>query len=353
MPGPETPAPIGSAGVAASSMAEAWTAELSPGVVWLLEDTHKRGSEPCLAIAERLGVAFRRVPLRWRRAPMRGLLARPGRGALGSLCGLQSTLPLATGQPAVTLSAGRRGALVAAWLKQACGSAMVHYGEAGTARRAADLLVVDAPVAASRTVLPVLGPPQRVCPMAIAAARAAWRERLSHLPHPRLALILGCGPFRSELPPSEAFRLGHGLTEALRGAGGAILALTDRLAGSEATEALAAGLGSGLHLLHREGEPGPDPSLGFLAMADAIVVAGHAGPRLLTACAFPVPVYVAPIGPTQPRERRLHRRLAEAGQVRWLEGEIGGWSRPALDEAGRAAGEVRALMERARVGGLV
>ena len=352
MPERETPAfKLGSAGVAAASIGAAAAGGEEPGIVWLLEDTHAGGSEGALAIAERLGVEFRRVPLRWRGARLRGLGVTWRGAALGSLCGLQSPLPLATGQPGLTMSSGRRAARVAAWLKQACGSVMVQYGEAGLAGRAADLRVVDAPVAASRLVLPVLGAPQRVCPTAVQAARAVWRERLEHLPHPRLALVLGCGPFGSALPPSEAFRLGQGLTEALRGAGGAILAMAGQAAGAEAVEALAAGLGGGLHLLHREGEPGPDPGLGFMALADAIVVAGHAGPALLRACALPVPVYVAPIGPTQPRERRLQRRLAEAGHVRKLEGEIGGWSRPALDEAGRAAREVRALMARTCAGG--
>lgn len=352
MPERETPAfPLGSAGVAGASIGGAAAAVEKPGVVWLLEDTHGGGCEGCLAIAERLGVEFRRVPLRWSGVRWRGLGVMWRGAAMGSLCGLQSPLPLATGQPGLTLSAGRRGARVAAWLKQACGSTMVQYGAAGLAGRAADLTITDAPVAASGRVLPVLGPPQRIGPMAIAAARAAWRERLAHLPHPRLALLLGPGPFRSELPPSEVFRVATGLTEALRGAGGAILALADRRAGREAMDALAAGLGNGLHLLHRSDEPGPDPSLGFLALADAIVVAGHAGPLLLRACVFPVPVYVVAVGPTQPRERRLQKRLAEAGHVRWLEGEIGGWSRPALDEAGRAAGAVRDLMERVGAGG--
>jgi mitochondrial fission protein ELM1 len=311
------------------------------GAVWVLEDARSRATDPGLAIAERLGMEFRRIPLWWNlRAPL-GQLARRG-----SLAGLVSPLPLASGPPALTLSTGRASAAVAAWLKYACGSRMVHYGPAGAPRHSADLLLGDDET--DRTcrprTLPLLGPPHRLTATSLQAAHTAWRHRLDHLPRPRLALIVGGGPFGAEMRPSALFQLATSLAAALNRAGGAVLATAERRTGREASDALASGLAGCLHLIHREGEPGPDPELGFLAMADAIVVAGQAPQRLLRACALTVPVYVAAAGPLSPRYRRLHRRLRAAGHIRPLDGKIEAWTRAPLDEAGRAAHRVRELL---------
>lgn len=338
--------PTGCAGVSGASIPARAGPPDAPGAVWVLEDTREGDAAPCLAIAERLGVEFRRVPLRWGRSwLLRGGFGRLSRA--GSLTGLRTPLPLAAGAPLLTLSAGRRTAPVAAWLKHACGSRMVHYGAAGAQSASVDLRITDTASDLSPTdaaVLALLGPPHRLSLLGMQTARRAWHDRLSHLPHPRLALIVGTGPFGAELQPSEAFRLAAGLADALHGSHGAILATVDRRTGREATDALATGLGRCLHLLHRETEPGPNPELGFMALADAIVVAGHAGPRLLAACALPVPIYVTPAGPLRPSEHRLHRRLLDAGQIRMLDGEIGAWPRTPLDEAGRAAHAVHQML---------
>jgi mitochondrial fission protein ELM1 len=309
------------------------------GPVWVLEDARRGGGEPCVAIAERLGTEFVRVPLWW---GLSGLVPRVARH--GSLGGLLAPLPLAGGPPAITLSAGRRSAAVAAWLKFACGSRMVHYGPAAAYRRCTDLHLTDQPTDAPRA-LGLLGAPHRFSALAAHAARAAWNDRLDHLPHPRLALMVGAGALGGELQPSEAFRLAVGLAEALHSVKGAVLARVGRRVGREATDALAAGLAGCMNLVYREGEPGPDPEAGFLAHADAIVIAGQAPALLLQACALAAPVYISTVGIQSPAQARLQQRLMQAGQIRRLGTEISAWPRTPLDEADRAAQAVRALLD--------
>jgi mitochondrial fission protein ELM1 len=338
-------APFGNAGLAGASTVRDGVPDDAPGRVWVLEDARAGAGDPCIAIAERLGSEFRRVSLCW---SLRGVLARLPRG--GSLAGLRSVLPLAGGMPSLTLSSGPRTASVAAWLKRACGSRMVHYGKAGRHGAAADLLIRDiAPRQAwapggSGAVLTVLGCPHRLSALDIRAARLAWRPMLDHLPRPRLALLLGGGAFGGEMQPEEAFRLGRDLAGAIQGAEGALLAVADRRAGREAAAALESGLAGCLHLLYREGEPGPDASIGYLASADAIVIAGTAPDRLLAACGFAAPVYVSHAGVGSMAQGALERRLCAAGHVRVLDGEIGNWRREPLDEAGRVAAAIRELV---------
>jgi mitochondrial fission protein ELM1 len=220
----------------------------------------------------------------------------------------------------------------------------VQYGPAGAQRGSADLHLREGHADRASATAPLLGAPHRLTAMTLQAAHATWHERLDHLPHPRLALLVGSGPFGAEMQPSEAFRLANGLAGALHAVEGAILAVTDRRTGREATDALAAGLAGCMHLLYRQGEPGPDPELGFLSVADAVVVAGNTPERLLRACALTLPVYVSPAGPLSWAQRRLHQRLLDEGHIRMLDGKIEAWKRSPLDEAGRAAGMVLEML---------
>jgi hypothetical protein len=101
--------------------------------VWLLDDPRAVAADQVLAIAERLGVAYRRLPMSWtwlsflaplgRRGSLLGLV-ESGRGA-DEPAWLDSSNSLATlsveQSPLLVLSAGLRAAAVALWLKE-------HYG---------------------------------------------------------------------------------------------------------------------------------------------------------------------------------------------------------------------------------
>ncbi len=318
--------------------------------VWVLDDPRSPTAAEGIGIAERLGVPFRRVPLTWNW--MAHLAALSRRGSLMGLAGATSrpaggaALLAAEPGPALVISAGGRAAAVALWLKARFGCRIVHCARTrlGALMRgdAYDLLVIlehdQSPAAAN--VLPVLVPPHRISPLLLRQAAAAWEERQAHLPHPRVALLVG-GPVRgTDMQPALAHALGRkvaGLTAQLRGS---VLASTSRRTGGEATDALAAGLARSLHVLYRWGEPGANPYLGFLATADAIVVTADSASMLGEACATRAPVYVALPELAGLRQRRLIASLTGAGQVRSLASSLAPWPRTELDEAGRVAGEI-------------
>jgi mitochondrial fission protein ELM1 len=315
-------------------------------------------------------VPFRRIPLTWnwmahvaglaRRGSLLGLgaparISMAGRALPGSTPGSESPGTeagpglLAPDQPgpALVISAGSRSAAVALWLKQRYGSRIVHCmcpGIGGLLRYPQfDLLVIprhDSPPA-SANVLPVLGAPHRVTPLILRQAEAAWRERLSHLPHPRVALLVG-GPVRgTDLVPALAHRLGTAVSLLTAERGGAVLATTSRRTGAEATDALAAGLSHTLHVLYRWGEPGENPYHGFLASADVIVVTADSVSMISEACATRVPVLVALPELAGARHRRLLTTLHHAGHVRLFGDDLSPWPRVRLDEADRIAAEIR------------
>jgi uncharacterized protein len=294
--------------------------------VWVLDDPRSPAAGQASAIAGRLGLPFRR------------LNAAPG----------QPHRPGGPG-PGLVLSAGAGSGLRALLLRSRHGCRVVHC----TARQPLaphspwlpfDLTVVpesDVPYglagssAACSRVIPVLGAPNVVSPALLARARDLWAERLSHLPRPRVVLLFGGSDQRA------AVELGRHLGALARERGGCVMAAV-LPSGLRAADALAGGLSACLHLIYRAGEPGEDPTLGFLGHAEAVVVAGVGALTLSEACAASAPIFAAAPDGERRDTRRLFQRLRDAGQIRPLQEDLSPWPRQPLDEAGRIAREIRA-----------
>jgi mitochondrial fission protein ELM1 len=201
-----------------------------------------------------------------------------------------------------------------------------------------DLLVIgrhDQPCEAPN-VLSILGACHRMSPARLEAARAEWAV-LAELPSPRIAVLVG-GPVRSVgMAPGIAAVLG---AEVARFAG-SVLATASRRTGAPATEALAIALAGVPHRLHRWGDAGPNPYVGFLAWADAVVVTGDSTSMVSEALATTVPVFIADPGGLGPRHLRLHGSLIAAGQARMLAAAPTPFTRAPLDEAARVAAAIR------------
>ncbi|MFT8246561.1 mitochondrial fission ELM1 family protein [Roseomonas sp. BN140053] len=300
--------------------------------VWVLADPRAGTAAQALGIAERLAQPFHTVPLEW------GGLARlplfwPT--AAGLAPGARAAL--APPWPRLAISAGRRSTPVSRWLR-ARGVRTVHCMRPGFGAADFDLLVIgrhDAPRAAGN-ILPILGATHRLSPERLAAAREDWAE-LGASAVPRVALLVG-GPVRGAgMPPEDAARLVPRVLKRFPGA--TILATASRRTGAPATEALAAALSGVPHRLFRWGDAGPNPYMGFLAWADAVVVTGDSVSMLSEACATAAPVFVAT------REEGRHQRLVEslyaAGAARPLRLAQRPFSRAPLDETGRVAAAIR------------
>ena len=299
--------------------------------VWVLADPRAGTAAQALGIAERLGEPFRSVPLAWT-----GLARMPL--PFASLAGVteETRAALAAPWPHLAISAGRRSGPLALWLGKR-GVRTVHFMRcAGSA--ALDLNVIgrhDEPPEAPN-VLPILGAAHRITPARLAAARAEWAA-LSALPAPRVALLVG-GRVRAEgLDPA----LAAGIASRVAGFAGSVMATASRRTGREATDALAAALRPVPHRLHRWGGQGPNPLLGFMAWADALVVTGDSVSMLSEALITAAPIFIAPTGGEGRRHLALHESLYAAGQARPLATAPERFARSPLDAPGRIAAEIR------------
>ena len=304
--------------------------------VWVLADPRAGTAAQALGIAEALGEPFRVLPLGWSR-----LAALPL--PLPTLAGLDSATRalFRPPWPRLVISAGRRAGPAALWLG-ARGAATVHAMRPGLGAGRFSLLVLgqhDQPAAAPN-MLPILGATHRMSQARLAAARAEWAV-LAALPSPRVALLVG-GPVKAAEGQGLDPALVGGLAQAARGFGGSVLASSSRRTGAAATLALAAGLQGAPHRLFAWGDTSANPLTGFLAWADAVVVTGDSVSMLSEALATTAPVFVAEL-PAGRRQRLLWQSLYAAGQARPLAMAPALFNRPALDETGRVAAEIRRL----------
>ncbi|WP_439578441.1 mitochondrial fission ELM1 family protein [Elioraea sp.] len=300
--------------------------------VWVLADPRPGTANQALGIAERLGAPFRVVPLGW------SALARvpwPWPTLAGLDAGARARI--APPWPKLVISAGRRSAPVALWLGRR-GVRTVHAMRPGFGASRFDLLVVgghDRPAPVSN-VLEIVGACHRVSAAVLERARGEWAE-LAALPAPRVAVLVG-GPVRAEgLDRETASRLIPRVRRRFPEA--SLMVTTSRRTGTEATALIAAALADRPNHLFRWGDAGPNPYLGYLALADAIVVTGDSVSMLAEAAATAAPVFVAT------RERGRHERMIEslmtAGRVRPLRLAERPFAVTPLDEAARVAAAIR------------
>ena len=301
---------------------------LGPPPVWVLADPRAGTAAQAVGIAERLGRPFRTLDLAWGRW---ALLPLP----LPTLLGLADRSAFRPPWPRLVISAGRRSAPVALWLKRR-GAGVVHCMRA-PGSGGFDLHVVGAhdrmPPAPNR--LEILGAAHRISPARLAEARGRFAA-LAALPSPRVALLLG-GPVRGQgLAPGIAAQLGGRIA----GFAGSVMATASRRTGAAATAALADTLASAPHRLHAWGSTDENPLLGFMAWADLLVVSGDSVSMLSEALVTAAPVFIAPLGDEGPRHLALHQSLYAAGQARPLADAPASFARDPRDEVGRVAAEI-------------
>jgi mitochondrial fission protein ELM1 len=176
----------------------------------------------------------------------------------------------------------------------------------------------------------------RVTPASTAAVAEAWRDRLGHLPRPRVAVLIG-GPGRSA-------RFGGGaagrLTAALQGLaaqGHGLMVTPSRRTPEGLMARLQEQLGAGAFVWDSHGE---NPYPGILGLADAVLVTEDSVNMASEAASTGRPVHVFPLTWVNRKLRRFHAALEAHGAARRFAGGIGAWDYPPLAEADRVAAEV-------------
>jgi len=319
-------------------------------MIWVLADDRAGHANQALGVADALGLAYDVKSLQYSRLSKlpNSLLAATFRHLSRS-----ARDDLQPPWPQLVIAAGRRTAPVARAIKRAasgrCFLVQCMWPGAG----ASEFDLIAAPAHDSLpdldNLIRTVGAPHRVTPAILADAASRWRSRLASVPRPRLAVLVGGSTGTHEFDTAAANDLAKRITTLTRAMGGSLMMTTSRRTSQAAREALHGGLDPAHHF-DWTGDSGDNPYLGYLALADRLVVTGDSTTMCTEACAAGNPVYIhAPAARTAPKHQALHRALYDRGLALPLNDQTSvaepvTTRPPRLDDAADVAAELRRRM---------
>ncbi|MCE0742848.1 mitochondrial fission ELM1 family protein [Acetobacter sicerae] len=284
--------------------------------VWVIESAQPGGCGPAHALAGRLGTSFRRLTD-------------------------VSFVEDDSASPGLVLTAGFSAGMAGLSLRKKLKVPVVHCcssrSVALAASRVFDEVILSSwhvPERESSRVFSVLGPLSIVSPALYERAERLWRERLEHLPRPRIAVRLEAGWSDSV---SDAMLAARQIELSMRLFGGSLLVTIGEGVPAAFANAFVDGLGSCIKLIWRHGEPDDNPGLGFTACSDAVILYGTRVSALVEAAASVLPLFLGHVPGHFGGYNSLARVLLKRGNVRIFDSDFSPWPREVLDEAGRAA----------------
>jgi hypothetical protein len=190
-------------------------------------------------------------------------------------------------------------------------------------------------------VFPILGSPNRITQGRLAEARARFAPLFSPVRGPRLGVLIGGKNDVYDFGPAEADALAHALV-ALSGSFG-LMVTPSRRTGEENTARIASALeGREAYFWRGDGE---NPYLGVLAWADAFLVTADSVNMACEAAATGKPIHIFALPGESRKFTAFHSAMRRRGIARPFHGTIEQWDYAPLDETGRAAAHIRALLD--------
>jgi mitochondrial fission protein ELM1 len=318
-------------------------------VCWIVTDGSAGMENQCLGLAAALGLSpvvkrvRNRLPWRWL-PPQFWLapLAAPGRGG-DRIEPPWPDILIATGRQSVGLSVAVRKASNG-W------TFTVQIQNPAIAPGNFDAVVVPRHDGLSGpNVIQTLGAMNGVVAESLTAARARFAPQLAHLARPLVACLVGGSNRAYRLTPRLVERLADLLAGLVSRYGAGLVVTPSRRTGAENEAVLREKLGPlGAEIWDGRGE---NPYLGYLVLADAIVVTCDSVNMVSEACATGKPVYVFELEGGSPKFRAFHDQMRRAGLTRPFDGTLASWSHPPLDETRAVADQIaeRFAAHRARL----
>ena len=271
----------------------------NPPRVWLMMG-HKAGdNSQVMALAEALGWPFDIKHFTYKRTELlTNLVCGP---TLAGVVQSQSS-DLGPPWPDLIITAGRRNEPAARWIqKQAAPEKhvrIVHCGRSWAKIEQFDLIVTTPQYRLPKrpNVLHNLTPLHRVTDEHLRAAAADWGPRLSRLPGPYLAVVIGgnSGPFTFD--HAAAKRLARQACARAKKVGASLLVTTSARTPRDKINSFERALDVPAEIFRWSKDAPENPYFGFLALADEIIVTGDSMSMLTEACATRKPVHIFDLG---------------------------------------------------------
>lgn len=176
----------------------------------------------------------------------------------------------------------------------------------------------------------------------LAAAVAQLGARYAHLPHPRVAVLIGGSSKAHSLTEAATRRLAGQLADLARHEGAGLMVTPSRRTGAPNIAILRQTL-SGLSAEIWDGT-GENPYYAFLALADSILVTSDSVNMVSEAATTGKPVFTVDLDGGSRKFHRFHAALRTEGITRPFTGTLTHWTYPPLRDTQHAAAEIRRRM---------
>ena len=315
---------------------------------WVLTDGKIGDETQCFGIADALGLVPERRVVAPRAAfalfmPFGPIDPRDGPHRAGS--------PLAPPYPDIAIAAGRRTVAYLRRLKQVSRRTFtVFVKDPYVGSGAADVIwVPQHDRLRAGNVIATVTPAHRVRSSVLDKARADPDGRLTHLPRPHVALLLGGPSVHHRFSPVDEANL-VALAGKLAAEGNGLMVTPSRRTPARLVAAMQRALAAHPTAFVWAGE-GANPYLQILAAADAIIVTGDSVNMVAESIATGVPVHVYEPTGGHPKITAYLDRLMTAGAVRRWTGTLQSWSYVPIDATPFIADEIARRYLRARSSG--
>ncbi len=269
-------------------------------VVWVLT-SHKPGTTTqALGLANTLGWPYTTKALSFRDPGLLyGCLLGKHRSTLMGLERGRSHV-LGPPWPDLIITAGWQPAQVARWVQQQNRgqTQLVILGRKGSR----PLRSTDVSVGCTHFRFPphprrieTLAPLTQISPERLHQGAAQWQYLVQDAPHPWIMLLVGGSTPRYQFDPQIARKMGEDVRAFAERVGGKVFATTSRRTGKAAAEALSEELGPSHFVYTWQPDQQDNPYMGYLALADVLIVTGESESMLAEAATTDTPLYIYPL----------------------------------------------------------
>jgi mitochondrial fission protein ELM1 len=307
------------------------------GETWVVTDGKAGMENQCLGLAEAVGLPYQikriqlRAPWRWwspqlAPAPLRALSKKGDQ--------------LAPPWPRLLIATGRASVGASIAVKRANPDTFtVQIQNPGVELNNFDLVVApDHDRLLGHNVMLTMGALHRVTPKRLDAEQRKLGAAISHLPKPRVAVLVGGNNKSYRLDLSVARQLADGLAQ-MCDAGAGLAITMSRRTGSGVADIVRDKL-RGKQAVIWDGT-GDNPYFAYLALADAIVVTSDSVSMASEAVSTGKPVYVFDLPGGSAKFEAFHAALRRERMTRPFSGKVERWSYEPPRDTARVAAEVR------------
>ncbi|MDV7339279.1 mitochondrial fission ELM1 family protein [Terasakiella sp. A23] len=313
--------------------------------IWVLCDDRAGNVGQSLGVAEALDLPFVRKDIAYTSfAKLPNFMLGASLSAVTS----ETKQAIKAPWPDLVISAGRRTAPVARYIKQKSGRKtklvqVMHPGTSG----ALDFDLICVPAHDNKKLQPnemaMIGAPHRVGPEKLSEARTHWEETFKPLGDNLIALIVGGATKDKEFNKEMAVALGQTVNKLAEEQGAGLLVTTSRRTGNIADD-LMKEIKVPAHTF-KWGDAGENPYFGYLACADHIIVTGDSVSMCSEACATEKPVYIyAPDMMISAKHSRMVQSLCDGGYAEIFAGKLSSGKRLRLNSAVDIAKKIKIML---------